>query len=115
MNITQWHVPIDDENCFWYTLFTDFAAPVDRERMRADRIGSCTLPDYRSIHSRADNWGYDPAEQRLRTYTGMGEDINFHDQWAVESPGRIHDRTTGKSRHDRRRHHGLSPDACAGR
>ena len=23
----------------------------------------------------------------------MGEDINFHDQWAVESPGRIHDRT----------------------
>ena len=93
MNITQWHVPIDDENCFWYTLFTDFAAPVDRERMRADRIGSCTLPDYRSIHSRADNWGYDPAEQRLRTYTGMGEDINFHDQWAVESPGRIHDRT----------------------
>ena len=93
MNITQWHVPIDDENCFWYTLFTDFAAPVDRERMRADRIGSCTLPDYRSIHSRADNWGYDPAEQALRTYTGMGEDINFHDQWAVESPGRIHDRT----------------------
>lgn len=93
MNITQWHVPIDDENCFWYTLFTDYAAPVDKARMRADRIGSCTLPDYRSIHSRADNWGYDPAEQRLRTYTGMGEDINFHDQWAVESPGPVHDRT----------------------
>ncbi|MCY4396373.1 MAG: aromatic ring-hydroxylating dioxygenase subunit alpha [Rhodospirillaceae bacterium] len=93
MNITQWHVPIDDENCFWYTLFTDYSATVDKGRMRADRIGSCTLPDYRSIHSRADNWGYDPAEQRLRTYTGMGEDINFHDQWAVESPGPVHDRT----------------------
>ncbi len=93
MNITQWHVPIDDENCYWYTLFTDYSAMVDKARMRADRIGSCTLPDYRSIHSRADNWGYDPAEQRLRTYTGMGEDINFHDQWAVESPGPVHDRT----------------------
>jgi hypothetical protein len=23
----------------------------------------------------------------------MGMDINVHDQWAVESPGRIHDRT----------------------
>ena len=93
MNITQWHVPVDDGSCYWYALFTDFAAPVDKARMRADRIGSCTLPDYRPIHGRADNWGYDPAEQARRTYTGMGEDINFHDQWAVESPGRLHDRS----------------------
>ncbi|MCY4238038.1 MAG: aromatic ring-hydroxylating dioxygenase subunit alpha [Rhodospirillaceae bacterium] len=93
MNITQWHVPIDDENCYWYTLFTDFAHPVDQAQMRADRIKSCVLPDYRSIHSRADHWGYDPVEQQTRTYTGMGDDINFHDQWAVESPGRIQDRT----------------------
>ncbi len=26
------------------------------------------------------------------TYTGMGLDINVHDQWAVESMGRIQDR-----------------------
>ena len=26
-------------------------------------------------------------------YTGMGEDINVHDQWAVESQGAIQDRT----------------------
>jgi hypothetical protein len=32
-------------------------------------------------------------EQRSRTYTGMGFDINVHDQWAVESQGPIHDRT----------------------
>ena len=29
----------------------------------------------------------------MRTYTGMGDDINVHDQWAVESPGPIQDRT----------------------
>ena len=27
------------------------------------------------------------------TFTGMGMDINVHDQWAVESPGAIVDRT----------------------
>ena len=31
--------------------------------------------------------------QRTETYTGMGHDINVHDQWAVESPGPIQDRT----------------------
>jgi phthalate 4,5-dioxygenase oxygenase subunit len=93
MNITQWHVPIDDENCYWYTMFTDYKTPVDKEKMRADRIVSCTLPDYRSIHSKSDGWGFDADEQRTRTYTGMGDDINFHDQWAVESLGRTQDRT----------------------
>src|SRR5271165_3923744 len=34
-----------------------------------------------------------PQNSRAGTYTGMGLDINVHDQWAVESQGRIHDRT----------------------
>ena len=37
--------------------------------------------------------GYDPREQRTATYTGMGFDINIHDQFACESPGLITDRT----------------------
>jgi phthalate 4,5-dioxygenase len=41
----------------------------------------------------AADWGYDPEEQRSSTYTGMGLDINVHDQWAVESMGAIQDRT----------------------
>jgi phthalate 4,5-dioxygenase oxygenase subunit len=46
------------------------------------------------LRGRHDHWGYDPAEQRTRTYLGMGEhDINVHDQWAVESMGAIQDRT----------------------
>ena len=35
----------------------------------------------------------DRDEQRSRTYTGMGEDINVHDGWAVESAGPVQDRT----------------------
>ena len=33
-------------------------------------------------------------EQEHETYTGMGADINVHDQWACESMGAIQDRTT---------------------
>lgn len=44
-------------------------------------------------YARSNNWGFDPVEQRNLTYTGMGLDINVHDQWAVESMGPIQDRT----------------------
>ncbi|MGA2129516.1 MAG: Rieske 2Fe-2S domain-containing protein, partial [Xanthobacteraceae bacterium] len=38
MTITQWHVPVDDETCYWYAIFTSFAEPVDKARMRAQRL-----------------------------------------------------------------------------
>jgi nitrite reductase/ring-hydroxylating ferredoxin subunit len=93
MTISQWHVPVDDYACYWYAIFTSFGAPVDRETMRRQRLELYELPDYRPRRNRANNWGYDPDEQRRATYTGMGEDINVHDQWAIESQGRIQDRT----------------------
>jgi phenylpropionate dioxygenase-like ring-hydroxylating dioxygenase large terminal subunit len=93
MTITQWHVPVDDENCYWYAIFTSFGKPVDKEKMRAQRLELYELPDYRSRKNRANDYGFDPHEQASETYTGMGHDINVHDQWAVESMGRIQDRT----------------------
>ncbi len=93
MILTQWHVPIDDTHSWWYTIFTAYHDPVDKQTMRAQRLESCTLPGYRPLRNRANNYGFDPAEQKARTYTGMGMDINVHDQWAVESPGPIADRT----------------------
>ena len=93
MTITQWHVPVDDENCYWYSMFTSFGAPVDKAVMRAQRLEEHTLPDYRPIKNKRNNYGYNPAEQDSLTYTGMGLDINVHDQWAVESMGAIQDRT----------------------
>jgi phenylpropionate dioxygenase-like ring-hydroxylating dioxygenase large terminal subunit len=93
MMLTQWHAPIDDENCYWYTIFTSFGKPIDKAEMRAQRLKVYELPDYRSQKNRSNDYGYDPHEQHTKTYTGMGEDINVHDQWAVESQGRIQDRT----------------------
>jgi phenylpropionate dioxygenase-like ring-hydroxylating dioxygenase large terminal subunit len=89
----QWHVPVDDENHYWYMVLYDFAEPTDRETLLAQRLAEVTLPDYRPLRNRSNDWGFDPAEQRELTYTGMGLDINVHDQWAVESMGRIQDRT----------------------
>ncbi|WP_257167282.1 aromatic ring-hydroxylating dioxygenase subunit alpha [Bradyrhizobium sp. SRS-191] len=93
MTITQWHVPVDDETCYWYAIFTSYGAPVDRAKMRAQRLELYELPDYRSRKNKSNDYGFDPREQATETYTGMGNDINVHDQWAVESMGRIQDRT----------------------
>jgi phthalate 4,5-dioxygenase len=94
LTITQLHVPVDDTNTYWYSFFTSFGAPLDRETMRAQRLAHITLPDYVPIHGRHDGWAFNPEQQRTRTYLGMGEeDINLHDQWAVESMGPIQDRT----------------------
>jgi len=93
MTIAQWHVPIDDESCYWYAIFTSFGQPVNKQQMRDQRLALYELPDYMPRVGRFNNYGYDSKEQATQTYTGMGHDINVHDQWAVESQGRIQDRT----------------------
>ncbi len=93
MTITQWHVPVDDTQCYWYAIFTSFDAPVDKAQMRAQRLALYELPDYVPRKNQSNDYGFDPFEQRTSTFTGMGDDINVHDQWAVESMGPIQDRT----------------------
>ncbi len=94
MTITQMHVPVDDTSNYWFAFFTSFAEPVNKTAMRNQRLDTVTLPDYIPRSGRHNDWGFDPMEQRDRTYLGMGEsDINVHDQWACESMGAIQDRT----------------------
>jgi len=93
MNITQWHVPINDTHCYWYAMFTSFTDPVDKEKMRSQRLKEHRLPDYAPLKNQSNQYHYDPVEQQKMTYTGMGLDINVHDQWACESMGAIQDRT----------------------
>ena len=93
MTISQWHVPVDDYGCYWYSIFTSFGAPVDKDTMRAQRLKTYPAPDYKPVFSRENAWGFSADEQRSKTFTGMGFDINIHDQWACESQGRIQDRT----------------------
>jgi phthalate 4,5-dioxygenase oxygenase subunit len=93
MTITQWHVPIDDLRHYWYAIFTSFGAPVDKDEMRRQRLELYELPDYIPRKNKSNDYGFDPHEQEHDTFTGMGTDINVHDQWACESMGPIQDRT----------------------
>jgi hypothetical protein len=94
MTITQMHVPVDDTHTYWYSFFTSFAGPVDKQAMRDQRTAFIPPPLFVPKAGRANQWGFNPQEQRSTTYLGMGEDdINVHDQWAVESMGAIQDRT----------------------
>ena len=94
LTITQMHLPVDDTHTYWFSVFTSFAGPVDKEAMRNQRLQYISLPDYIPKSGRHDRWGFNPEEQLTQTYLGMGEDdINVHDQWAVESMGPIQDRT----------------------
>ncbi len=114
MTITQWHVPVDDENCYWYAIFTSYTAPVDKQKMRDQRLELYELPDYKSRKNKSNDYGFDPHEQATETYTGMGADINVHDQWAVEFDGRDpgpHQRTP---RHLGQGDRAVSPPAAAG-
>ena len=94
ITITQMHIPVDDTHTYWYSFFTSFDQPLDRETMRAQRLAHMHLPGYVPKNGAHNGWNFNAQEQRTRTYLGMGEDdINLHDQWAVESMGAIQDRT----------------------
>ena len=93
MTISQWHVPIDDTKHYWYAIFTSFGAPVDKDEMRRQRLELYELPDYVPRKNKSNDYGFDAHEQAHTTYTGMGADINVHDQWACKSMGAIQDRT----------------------
>ena len=94
VTITQYHVPVDDTHTYWYSIFTSFDQPLDAQSMREQRLRCVDLPDYLPKAGRHNHWGFNSEEQRTSTYLGMGEDdINVHDQWAVESMGAIQDRS----------------------
>jgi phthalate 4,5-dioxygenase oxygenase subunit len=93
MTITQWHVPVDDEKHYWHAIFTSFGEPVNKDEMRRQRLALYQLPDYVPNRNKRNDYGFDPHEQESETFTGMGADINVHDQWACESMGAIQDRT----------------------
>ena len=86
-------MPIDDTQHYWYAIFTSFGAPVNKDEMRRQRLELYELPDYMPRKNKTNDYGFDPHEQEHDTFTGMGADINVHDQWACESMGTIQDRT----------------------
>ncbi len=95
MTITQIHLPIDDTHTYWYSIFTSTGEAINHAAMREQRARHTNFPDYTPKSGKHNQWGFSADEQASRTYLGMGEDdINVHDQWAVESMGAVQDRTS---------------------
>ena len=63
------------------------------ERGTTDATKAAFAQKYGTNKNKNNDYGFDPHEQEHETYTGMGADINVHDQWACESMGAIQDRT----------------------
>ena len=115
MTITQWHVPIDDETCYWYSMFTSFDKPVDKQLMREQRLKEHRLPDYAPLKNRRNHYGFDPSEQATTTYTkGMDMDIIRARPVGGGKHGRHSGPHAGAPGQDRCRHHPLPPHAAGG-
>ena len=107
----QWHVPVDDENCYWYAIFTSYSTPVDKKKMRDQRLNSTSC----RITSRART-----SRRRLRLRcAGAGDrDLYPHGEhqrarpvggrWARSGP------LQRTSRQRRQGHRAVPPPAAAG-
>ena len=111
MTITQFHVPVDDTGCYWYSIFTSFGAPVDKDTMRSQRLKTYPAPDYKPIFGRENGWGFNAGEQKI-------EDLHRHGlRYQHPRPVRLrvarpHRRPhQGEPRHDRQGHRALPPAA----
>jgi len=78
---------------------TSYTKPIDKQKMREQRL---ELYDPAGLQIAPRTAATITASMRVsrstRPIPGMGADINVHDQWAVESMGRIQDRTPRTSR-----------------
>jgi len=90
----HFHVPIDDLNHWKYRIMFRLDGPVDvafLERTQNDFTAEDSFERKRSANNR---YLQNRAEQHTQTFTGMGRVFQDHDRFAVESQGRILDRTT---------------------
>jgi phenylpropionate dioxygenase-like ring-hydroxylating dioxygenase large terminal subunit len=88
----NWHVPIDDENHWRYSIVFSRDQAIDRETTRRERLGISR--DYRLERNLANRFLQNREEMKTETFIGMGRSFVVHDTWATESEGPIYDRTS---------------------
>jgi nitrite reductase/ring-hydroxylating ferredoxin subunit len=86
-----WHVPIDDTHHWKYQIMRR-EAPLDRDEFLRGRAKIVTS-DFHHIRDASNRYGQDRQEMLTRSFLGMGEAFQTHDNWASESEGPVLDRT----------------------
>jgi phenylpropionate dioxygenase-like ring-hydroxylating dioxygenase large terminal subunit len=93
----QTWVPISDHACWIYTYAWNPLRPLtDAERDKLARghgVIAETGPDFVPLRNRANDYGLDREDQRLRTYTGV-RGVSEQDAMVQDSQGLIADRST---------------------
>ena len=89
----RWYVPRDDYSHVRFEFFYQHDKPIDKDalrKVRAENVG----PDRRHVR-RADNRYLQDREEMKRddTFTGLGTYIPAQDAFAIETQGRVQDRT----------------------
>jgi phthalate 4,5-dioxygenase len=87
----NWHVPIDDENHWRYSIVFSRDQPIDEETVRRERTG--LADNYRLERSKANRYLQDREEMKTQTFIGLGRNFVVHDAWATEGEGPIYDRS----------------------
>ena len=90
----HFHVPIDDFNHWKYRVMFRLDGPVDVDFLTRTQNDFTSEGSFERPRAARNRYMQDRAEQHSRTFTGMGRNFQDHDRFAVESQGRVLDRTT---------------------
>jgi hypothetical protein len=114
MTITQFHVPVDDTGCYWYSIFTSFGAPVDKDTMRSQRLKTYPAPDYKPIFSRENSWGIQRRRAEVQDLHRHGLRYQHPRPVRLRVAGRDRRPHQGEPRHHRQGHRALpaAADGC---
>jgi phenylpropionate dioxygenase-like ring-hydroxylating dioxygenase large terminal subunit len=88
----HWHVPIDDGRHWKYTMIYKYDGPLDKTWIAKGLFGEVTA-DYRSPRNAGNRYLQDRSDMVHGSYAGLGRNYYDHDLWAVETQGRIIDRS----------------------
>jgi phthalate 4,5-dioxygenase len=88
----HWHVPIDDGSHWKYMLVYNGQGRLDKN-LFDEVIFKDISPAFKSSRTAENGYLQDREEMQTATYTGLGRNPFDHDKYAVESQGRIVDRS----------------------
>jgi phthalate 4,5-dioxygenase len=90
----HFHVPIDDVNHWKYRIMFRLDGPVDTAYLERSQNEFTSENSFERPRAARNRYLQNRDEQHRSTFTGMGRNFQDHDRFAVESQGRILDRTT---------------------
>lgn len=88
----HWHVPIDDGAHWKYTILYRYRGPIDRELVSNVFFGEID-ENYRSLRNAQNRYLQSRQEMQTKTFAGVGRNFYDQDLVAVETQGRIMDRS----------------------